>query len=56
MKILLIAGHGDGDPGACACGYEEANLVREIAPKLKDVLSNYATVTLFDVAKICINI
>lgn len=51
MKILLICGHGDGDPGACACGYQEATLVREIAPKLKDILSNYATVTLFDTSK-----
>ena len=48
MKILLIPGHGAGDPGACAFGYQEATLVREIAPKLKNILSNYAEVTLFD--------
>jgi N-acetylmuramoyl-L-alanine amidase len=48
MKILLINGHGAGDPGACALGYEEATITREIAPKLKSVLSDYAEVTLFD--------
>ena len=51
MKILLIAGHGAGDPGACACGYQEANLVREIAPILKSKLSNHADVDVFDTAK-----
>lgn len=48
MKILLICGHGAGDPGACGNGYQEAALVREIAPKLKNILSDYAEVTLFD--------
>ena len=50
-KILLICGHGEGDPGAVGNGYQEATLVREIAPKLKNVLSDYAEVTLFDVNK-----
>lgn len=48
MKILLICGHGQGDPGAPGNGYQEAILVRELAPKLKDILSEYAEVTLFD--------
>ena len=48
MKILLICGHGAGDPGAIGNGYEEAALVRELAPKLKNILSNYAEITLFD--------
>ena len=48
MKILIICGHGAGDPGALGDGYKEADLVREIAPKLKNILSNYAEVTLFD--------
>ena len=48
MKILLICGHGAGDPGAVGNGYKEADLVREIAPKLKNILSAYAEVTLFD--------
>jgi N-acetylmuramoyl-L-alanine amidase len=51
MNILLIAGHGEGDPGACALGYKEADITREIAPKLKSALSKYATVTLFDPSK-----
>ena len=51
MKILLIAGHGEGDPGACALGYKEADITREIAPKLKSILSNYATVDVFDTSK-----
>lgn len=51
MKILIIAGHGAGDPGACACGYKEADLVREIAPILKNKLSAYADVEIFDMSK-----
>lgn len=51
MNILLICGHGAGDPGACAFNYQEATLVREIAPKLKNILSKYANVTVFDTSK-----
>lgn len=51
MKILLIAGHGDGDPGAVANGYKEADLTREIAALLKPILSQYADVTIFDTSK-----
>ena len=51
MKILIICGHGDGDPGACACGYKEAELVREYAPLLKKSLSQYAEVDLYDISK-----
>ena len=47
MKILIICGHGAGDPGAVGNGYQEAALVREIAPTLKELLSDYAEVTLF---------
>ncbi len=51
MKILLIAGHGDGDPGAIGNGYKEADLVREIVPILRDKLTPYADVTVFDTNK-----
>lgn len=51
MNILLICGHGAGDPGACAFGYKEAYLVRDYAPMLKDKLSKYAEVTIFDTDK-----
>lgn len=36
MKILLIAGHGDGDSGACGNGYREADLTREVARMLNE--------------------
>lgn len=38
MNILLIAGHGNGDPGACGCGYQEANETRRMANVLKQKL------------------
>lgn len=34
-KLHLIAGHGDGDPGACANGYSEADLVRRLCERIK---------------------
>ena len=48
MKILLICGHGAGDPGACACGYKEADLVREQGRLLQQSLLPYADVDLYD--------
>ena len=51
MKILLMAGHGGGDPGAIGNGYKEADVVREIVPKLRDRLTPYADVTVFDMSK-----
>lgn len=51
MKILLIAGHGNGDPGACACGLKEADLTREVAAALLPKLKAYADVDLFDTSK-----
>ena len=51
MDILIICGHGDGDPGACACGHKEAELVREFGPVLKNSLSQYADVDLYDMSK-----
>lgn len=51
MKILLIAGHGNGDNGAVANGYKEAELTREIVALLKPTLSWYADVTIFDTSK-----
>lgn len=34
--IYVIAGHGAGDPGACANGYEEAERVRVLAQRIAD--------------------
>ena len=48
MKILLIAGHGNGDPGAVGNGYKEADLTREVVNLLKPTLSKYATVDIAD--------
>ena len=33
--LFLIAGHGDGDPGACGNGYTEAERVRALAARVK---------------------
>ena len=51
MKILLIAGHGDGDSGAIGCGYKEADLTREVVSLLKAELDGYADVTMADTTK-----
>lgn len=51
MKILLIAGHGNGDPGAVANGYKEEELTRETVALLKPLLFPYAEVTVFDTSK-----
>lgn len=51
MKILLIAGHGDGDSGAVGNGYQEADLTRETAKLVQSELSQYADVDLADTSK-----
>lgn len=51
MNILLICGHGEGDPGAVGNGCEEATLVRGMIPKLKGLLSPYANINVFDTTK-----
>ena len=52
MKILLISGHGAGDPGAIGtCNgktYREADLTREVATALAAKLKGYADVTVYD--------
>lgn len=51
MKILLIAGHGAGDPGAPGNGYKEADLTREVVAGLKPILSQCADVDVYDTRK-----
>ena len=34
-KLYIIAGHGAGDPGACANGYQEAERVRKLAARIE---------------------
>lgn len=38
MRLLLIAGHGNGDPGAIGNGYREADLTREVVRRLKPLI------------------
>lgn len=51
MKILLIAGHGNGDNGACALGYREADLTREMVGLIKEPLSKYVSVDIADISR-----
>ena len=48
MKILLIAGHGNGDSGALGCGYKECDLTRELVNLIAPKLRAYATVDVYD--------
>lgn len=36
-RLLVVAGHGAGDPGACAHGYTEAERVRVLADRIKAI-------------------
>lgn len=51
MKILLISGHGAGDPGAVSkingVQYQEADETRKVTAALKKVLQNYCDVTIY---------
>lgn len=47
MKILLISGHGAGDPGACANGLKEADLTVEMVKGIRPLLEQYADVDLY---------
>lgn len=52
MNILLIAGHGNGDPGACGCGYQEANETRRMMEAVAVRLSKLGiSVVKFDETK-----
>ena len=51
MKILLIAGHGQGDPGATGNGYREADLTREVVTNINTYLKGAAEVDIFDFTK-----
>lgn len=53
MKILLIAGHGAGDPGAIGNGLNEADLTRELAQLVFNYLNLYADVALYPLEKNC---
>lgn len=36
-KLFVISGHGAGDPGACGNGYSEAERVRALASRIKEL-------------------
>lgn len=60
MKILLIAGHGNGDPGAVGNGYQESDLTREVVKLVASKLAAYGTGEVLDTAnnwyrQICVN-
>lgn len=47
MNLLLIAGHGDGDPGAVWNGRQEADETRRLAADFKKALGSRCAVTLY---------
>lgn len=47
-KILLISGHGAGQPGSVGNGYVEADLTRELVNLIAPKLENYAIVDVYD--------
>lgn len=51
MKILLIAGHGAGDSGACGNGYREADLTREVAALLNERFRGVCAAEVADTSK-----
>lgn len=52
MKVMLIAGHGAGDPGACALGYQEATETRRMANAVAPLLKAYGVdVVMYDQSK-----
>lgn len=51
MNILLIAGHGNGDPGACGNGCKEADLTREVAALLNTRLKGVCMADVADTSR-----
>ena len=50
-KILLMAGHGNGDNGACCGAYKEAEEARAIVSILAKQLQPYGEISVFDTKK-----
>ncbi len=56
MRILLIAGHGNGDPGATAFGRSEAELTRRLVPEIKTSLVRFNCICdIYDMSKSAYN-
>ena len=47
LNILIIAGHGNGDPGACSSYGTEAEETRKVTNKLQQLLKPYANVIMY---------
>ena len=52
-KVFIIAGHGEGDPGACSVWGHEADYTRELATLVKKAIGTRASVTMYDQNKNC---
>lgn len=52
-KVLIIAGHGEGDPGACSKWGYESNYTRELATLVQKALGSKLSVTMYDQNKNC---
>lgn len=52
-KLLIIAGHGEGDPGACSVWGQEADYTRELATMVKKSIGGKMSVTMYDQKKNC---
>lgn len=53
LKILLISGHGADDPGACSNYGIERDETRRVVNRLKQLLANYMTVTVYPQDRNC---
>lgn len=49
MRLYVICGHGAGDPGACGCGYSEAERVRALGARIAEL--GGSSVTLLDTSR-----
>lgn len=52
-KLLIIAGHGEGDPGACSIWGQEADYTRELATLVKKSIGNKMATVMYDQNKNC---
>ena len=52
-KVFIIAGHGEGDPGACSIWGHEADYTRELATLVQEALKDKLTVVMYDQNKNC---
>ena len=53
MKILLIAGHGQGDSGAVGCDLVEADETRALLSLVYEKLKDYVTAVRYDTSVDC---